>query len=181
MSEDTKSPMDDFFESEENQKKYGFTYDKKNNAIYCDEGDWDEIFAAMMGRNSVEEMYPEVEGPEYELKLSDDGLVGRQKGTDNEFREVVLQLYSDQGDTPAMELIDADGNIICGLTLLYASYYPSKEACALRLGIRALTALNQYLAVDKWETMCVEWFRIHLDRTPDSPIAMPNYRYLASH
>lgn len=174
-----RSRIDDFLDSEENQKKYGFTTEIVDGfrCIYYD-GDIEVLNEAMYGPSV--NCYPETDADRtMHLSMTDDCLYARVPGSDDEIR-VKLKTGTEESEDAYFSIVTMDGEALTQLCIKDPAYFPDEDACRYLLDMRSLTVLNEYV-MEHFSEMIEEWSRLHPGHALHPDIPLPNYRFLGSY
>ncbi len=172
--------IDEFLDSEENQKKYGFTTDVVNGirSIYYD-GDIDVLNEAIYGpRIATDESLPEYSRT---MRLTSfDGKLYAQLPNTNDEIPVIIKIGTEESEKPYFSIQTETDMVLTSLCLKDPAYYPNEESCMYLINMRGFTVLNQYMR-DNFHLLIEQWNRIHPSNALDYDIPIPNYRFLASY
>lgn len=171
---------DEFLDSEENQKKYGFTTEVVDGIrrIYCD-GDIDALSDAMYGP-CVEVKEASVDSSKtIRLSSTDNRLYATLPNTKDEI-PVTVKIGSEDSEIAHFSIVTEPGLTLTQLCLADPAYYPDEKSCRYLIDIRGLSALNEYVR-NNFATMIEEWNDMHPHHTLDKFLPLPNYRFLASY
>lgn len=172
--------IDEFLDSEENQKKYGFTteiVDGIRNVYY--DGDIDVLNEAMYGR-CIEVKDPNLDsGKTIHLSFFDNKLYTRLPNTEDEI-PVKIKIGTKDSEIAYFSIVAEADMILTQLRLADPAYFPDEDSCRYVIDMRGLTALNMYVR-DNFQLMIEEWNRLHPSHALESDIPLPNYRFLASY
>ncbi len=183
MKEESRKKLsfiDDFLDSEENQKKYGFTTDVVDGvrSIYYD-GDIDVLNEAMYGpRIAINESLPESSNT-MRLSSFDDKLYAQLPNTNDEI-PVFIKIGTEESKTPYFSIQTETGMVLTSLCLKDPAYYPNEESCKYLINMRGFSVLNRYIR-DNFHLLIEQWNSLHPSNTLDYDIPIPNYRFLASY
>lgn len=171
------SRLVDFWASKENQKKYGFTYEKDAsgiNSIYYD-GDINELLEIAykaIGYTIVEEPLEANDSlPLLEIAIDEHGnLVMKNSGT-----EIEVDIDG-EGTEPNfyIRFVYRGEETIIRFNMGSPELYPNNEAYPYRFSLNSLSAINT-LFENRCEEFVVKWQSIH----PDDDLNLnriPNYR-----
>lgn len=174
-----RSRSDEFLDSEENQKKYGFTTEVVDGIrnIYYD-GDINVLYEAMYGP-CIETRYPEMDSSRaISLSLFEGELYARLHKTEDEI-PVKIKIGTEDSNMAYFAIESEADMVLTQLCLTDPAYYPSEEACRYVIDMGGLSALNRYVR-DNFSSMIEEWNRLHPSHLLALDIPLPNYRFLAS-
>ncbi len=186
MKEEKKSRLsfiDDFLDSEENQKKYGFTTEVVNGirSIYYD-GDINLLNEAMYGAQAMP-AYPEINSERaLHLYEQDDKLYARipHKDDKDEDIPVKIRIGTEDSEAPNFAIVsEKDDAKLTQLCLTDPAYFPTESDCLYILDLRGLSVLNRYVR-NNFIRMIEEWNNLHPTDKLATDIPLPNYRFLAS-
>ncbi len=172
--------IDEFLDSEENQKKYGFTTDVVDGirSIYYD-GDIDVLNEAMYGPCiAINESLPNSNNT-MRLSSFDDKLYAQLPNTNDEI-PVFIKIGTEESKTPYFSIQTETGMVLTSLCLKDPSYYPNEESCKCLIDMKGFTVLNKYMR-DHFHLLIEQWNSIHPSNALDYDIPRPNYRFLASY
>ncbi len=172
--------IDEFLDSEENQKKYGFTTDVVDGirSIYYD-GDIDVLNEAMYGPHiAINESLPESSNT-MRLSSFDDKLYAQLPNTDDEI-PVFIKIGTEESETPYFSIQTETGMVLTSLCLKDPEYYPNEDACKYLINMKGLTELNKFMR-EKFHLLIARWNSLHPSNVLDYDIPLPNYRFLASY
>lgn len=172
--------IDEFLDSEENQKKYGFTTDVVDGirSIYYD-GDIDVLNEAMYGpRIAINESMSESSNT-MRLSSFEGKLYALLPNTDDEI-PVMVKVGTEESEIPYFSILTETGMVLTSLCLKDPAYYPNEESCKCLIDMKGFTVLNQYMR-DNFHLLIEQWNSIHLSNALDYDIPRPNYRFLASY
>lgn len=172
--------IDEFLDSEENQKKYGFTTDVVDGirSIYYD-GDIDVLNEAMYGpRIAINESMSESSNT-MRLSSFEGKLYALLPNTDDEI-PVMVKVGTEESEIPYFSILTETGMVLTSLCLKDPAYYPNEESCKCLIDMKGITLLNQYMR-DNFHLLIEQWNIIHPSNALDYDIPRPNYRFLASY
>lgn len=171
---------DEFLDSEENQKKYGFTTEVVDGIrrIYCD-GDIDALNDAMYGPCIEVKEAPIDASKTIRLSSSDNQLYATLPNTQDEI-PVTVKTGNKDSEIAHFSIVTEKGLTLTQLCLADPAYYPDEKYCQYLIDIRGLSVLNEYVR-NNITTMIEEWNDMHPQHTLDESIPLPNYRFLASY
>lgn len=172
--------IDEFLDSEENQKKYGFTTDVVDGirSIYYD-GDIDVLNEAMYGpRIAINESMSESSNT-MRLSSFEGKLYALLPNTDDEI-PVMVKVGTEESEIPYFSILTETGMVLTSLCLKDPAYYPNEESCKCLIDMKGFTVLNQYMR-DNFHLLIEQWNSIHPSNALDYDIPRPNYRFLASY
>lgn len=183
MKEESRKKLsfiDEFLDSEENQKKYGFTTDVVDGlrSIYYD-GDIDVLNEAMYGpRIAINESMSESSNT-MRLSSFEGKLYALLPNTDDEI-PVMVKVGTEESEIPYFSILTETGMVLTSLCLKDPAYYPNEESCKCLIDMKGFTVLNQYMR-DNFHLLIEQWNSIHPSNALDYDIPRPNYRFLASY
>lgn len=161
-----------FWESEQNQEKYGFTYE--NNSIYYDGNSNEllEIAFKWAGYIRVEDNFNSDDPrPLLEMAIAENGnLVMKDTG------EEIEADVDGQGMDPNFYIqfaFNGEESII-RFNMRLPELYPYNEACPFRLSMKSLSAINTFFE-NKYEEFAGKWKSFHPEDETDIS-RIPNYR-----
>lgn len=181
MKEEKKSKLsfiDNFLDSEENQKKYGFTTEVVNGirSIYYD-GDIDVLNEAIYG-SRVEAAYPDIDSERLLHLREQDGCLYARIPHKNEDVPVKIRIGNEDSTVPNFAIVTED-IMLTQLCLTDPVYFPEETDCLYILDLKGLSVLNKFVR-NNFTTMIEEWNHLHPAQTLGTDIPLPNYRFLAS-
>ncbi len=165
--------LDEFFNSEANQKKYGFECRSDSSglsSIYYD-GDVDELIDIAfesMGYKTISEK-PADGQPELILMYSrESGLLLKE--------ETVIVDVDGIGDEPNFFLLFSDNGkeTMIRFNMTVPEIYPDNESLTYHLPLPSLTAINEMYRA-RYEELVMKWNTLRPDK-PIYPRTLPNYR-----
>ena len=168
--------LDAFFESEENQKRYGFKCRKDSScgkAIIYD-GDFSklmDIAYEAAGYIKVETLQENNDPrPCLSFALNDNNLILTDTG------DLIETGVDGIGDEPNFFLRFQSGveSVIVRFSLIAPSIYPDDESCQYQFSIDSLTAINGFYR-ENCNTLIESWNALRPDM-PISDMFIPNYR-----
>lgn len=171
---------DEFLDSEENHKKYGFTTEVVDGIrrIYCD-GDIDALNAAMYGPSLDVEEAPIDSSKTIRLSSSDNGLYARLPYTKEDL-PVTVKIGTEDSEIAYFSIITEADLTLTQLCLADPAYYPDEKTCQYLIDIRGLSVLNEYVQ-NNFTIMMEEWNNLHPQHTMEKSMLLPNYRFLSSY
>lgn len=166
------SRLSAFWESEENQKKYGFSHE--NSSIYYD-GDFNELLEIAFkwaGYTKVEDN-PERTDPRplLEIAIGEDGnLVMKNSG------EEIEVVVDGEGREPNFFIRFAhNGEVtVIRFNMRFPELYPGNGYYPFRFSLRSLSAINAFFE-NKYEEFVGKWKSFHPEDEIDIS-RIPNYR-----
>lgn len=172
--------VDEFLDSEENQKRYGFRTEVVNGIrnIYYD-GDIDILNEAMYGPSVEDDSTDNASEIAIRRSIEDDGLVARLPGRTIEI-PVRLEVGKEDTSVAYFSIVTDDGVVLTQLCLTDPKYYPEEENCRYTIDMRGLTILNSYVR-DNFQHLIKEWNELHPAHSVSKDNWLPNYRFLASY
>lgn len=150
--------LEEFWSSEENQKKYGFEYVADatgfNKIIY--DGDLDDLMTAALTTMGffISDSQEVDEEPIQIINFGVDGI--------GDLPNFYVQLSADQALRIRFNLIDPE-------------YYPADYICPLKITNKTLTEVNRILRTNYAELVC-KWNSLRPDCTMEPQPMLPNYR-----
>ena len=183
MKEEKRSRLsfiDEFLDSEENQKKYGFTTDVVDGirSIYYD-GDIEVLNEAMYG-SSVRDIDTNID-TERTMRLSESNshLYARFPHK-NEDIPVKIRIGIYDTSVPNFSIVlEKDDVTLTQLCLIEPAYFPDDSACRYLIDMKGLSVLNRYVR-NNYHHLIEEWNRLHPSYLLEYDLSLPNYRFLAS-
>lgn len=171
---------DEFLDSEENQKKYGFTTEVVDGIrrIYCD-GDIDALSDAMYGPSIEVKEAPVDTSKTIRLSSSDNKLYATLPNTQEKI-PITVKIGTKDSEIAYFSIVTEAGVVLTQLSLPAPSYYPDEKTCQYLIDFRGLSVLNGYVR-NNFSIMIEEWNNMHPQHTLEKSIPMPNYRFLASY
>ncbi len=174
-----RSRSDEFLDSVENQKKYGFRTEIVDGIrhIYYD-GDLDVLEEAMYGP-VTKTIEPSID-PERILRLSiiDERLLvvlpDKTEGV-----PVSIRVGTCNSSEPHFGLVTDDGTVLVQFGLTQPLYYPEETAGDYLLDMNGMTVINQYV-YNNIDPMIDDWNRLNPNNQIGYLSQIPNYRYLGS-
>lgn len=169
--------LDAFWNSPENQEKYGFTYHHEPDGpheIYYD-GDYDELMKiayTAAGFNELE-IVDDDQHLLLEFEMNDAGNM-LVKGTD----DLVTVTVEGIGDEPnfVLNFLYYDTPTLLRFNLINPEFYPQDYKCPFMIPLTSLSVLNSYVS-QHYQELTDKWNALRPD-LPAKPDYLPNYRAL---
>lgn len=168
--------LDAFFESEENQKRYGFKCRKDSScgkAIIYD-GDFSKLMDIAYETAGYVKVETLQENNDPRPRLSFVFESPRLINTEDSFP--VETGVDGTGDEPNfyLRLQSGDESVIIRFSMTTPSIYPDNESCTYQFSLDSLTAINSFYR-ENCNTLIGKWNALRPD-LPISDIFIPNYR-----
>ena len=182
MKEDKKSRLsfiDDFLDSVENQKKYGFTTEVVNGirSIYY-AGDIDVLNEAIYG-SRLAAAYPDIDSEKLLHLREQDGCLYACIPHKKKDIPVKIRIGNEDSTVPNFAIVTEEDVMLTQLCLTDPAYFPKESDCNYILELKGLSVLNKFVR-NNFTTMIEEWNHLHPAQTLETDIPLPNYRFLAS-
>lgn len=171
---------DEFLDSEENQKKYGFTTEVVDGIrrIYCN-GDIDALNDAMYGPSIEVKETPIDASKTFRLSSLDNKLYATLPNTQDKI-PITIKVGTEDSEIAHFSIVTETGLTLTQLCLADPAYYPDEKNCQYLIDMTGLSVLNEYVR-NNFSIMIEEWNNMHPQHTLEKSIPMPNYRFLASY
>lgn len=171
---------DEFLDSEENQKKYGFTTEVVDGIrrIYCGR-DIDALSKAMYGPSIESKETSIASNKTISLSSSVNQLYTRLPCREEDVH-VNIKVGTEDSETAYFSIITEEGLILTQLCLTAPAYYPDEKSCRYLIDLRGLSVLNEYVR-NNFTRIVVEWNSAHPHHALGKNMLLPNYRFLASY
>ncbi len=173
------SLLDRFYNSEENQRKYGFKYIKLPEGIISIiyDGDFDALMNAAYASlgyeqsENLSQQIPSDSRPELLLEYSEaTGIYVKKSGV-----KVTVDVDG-AGDYPNffLRLTENSGELIIRFNMLLPEIYPVKECLPYNIPLSSLSAVNEMFRL-KHDELLWKWNQLRTDK-PMKLQTLPNYR-----
>ncbi len=169
--------LESFFQSEENQKKYGFKYPKDESGIHSIiyNGDIHELFEIAYKDLGFTEIKEEIESsdtrPVLHIQITQEGILVL-KDTGN----LIEADVDGVGTEPNFYIRFADGNdsTVIRFNMIDPELYPDNQSSNYRFSNASLSAINEFYAIN-YPTLIRKWSDIRNEPLIEIDL-LPNYR-----